>query len=177
VTGTLEAVSTEPITPIELCVGLVGFPFAFALGRAAIYLAIAALWLGLETSGASWLGLAIVLAASGAAIAPLGVIAAASVLVFKRGGPISAALMYALTILGGMVFPISTLPQWLEPLASVAPLRYAFDGARDALFAGSGWGFEAIVLAAWAVALWAVALAVFEQALAHAKTSGSLAHY
>ena len=33
VTGTLEAVSTAPVTSLDLCLGLMGFPFFFASPR------------------------------------------------------------------------------------------------------------------------------------------------
>jgi len=177
VTGTLEALNTEPVTTFELCVGLVGFPFAFAVARAGLYLAIAAAVLGLDVSATSWTGLAVVLVVSGAALAPIGMLAGAAVLAFKRGTVVSTTLMYLLTILAGMVFPVSVLPDWLEPLADVVPLTYAFDGARAAFFTGSGWGTDVLALAAWAAALWPLALLLFAQALAYAKRAGSLAQY
>jgi len=67
VTGTLEAIAAAPMTSFELCVGLVGFPFAFAVGRAGLYLAIAATVMSLDVSNADWLGLLLVLLATGAA--------------------------------------------------------------------------------------------------------------
>jgi len=59
VTGTLEAISTAPITPLELCVGLVGFPFFFASARAAFYLLVAAILMDLDVGSTSWIGLAL----------------------------------------------------------------------------------------------------------------------
>ena len=177
VTGTLEAMSTEPVTPFEICVGLVGFPFAFAAARSAFYLAIAAIFLDLDLGDTSWPGLVLVLVASGAALAPLGVLAGAAVLVFKRGTLVSGTLMYLLTILSGMVFPVSVLPDWLEPLAELVPLTYAFDGVRAALFEGSGWESDVLALGLWALVLWPLGLAAFAGALAYAKRAGSLAQY
>jgi ABC-2 type transport system permease protein len=177
VAGTLEAINTEPITVLELCIGLVGFPFMFALSRAGLYLAIAAGFLDLDVSQTSWIGFLLVLLASAAAIAPIGILAGAAVLVFKRGQVVAGTLMYLMTILAGMVFPISVLPDWLESIAHLVPLTYAFNGARDALFNGSGWGTDVLVLLAWAVALWPVALVLFARGLAYAKRAGSLAQY
>jgi hypothetical protein len=57
------------------------------------------------------------------------------------------------------------------------PLTYAFNGARDALFNGSGWGADVLVLLAWAVVLWPLALVLFGRSLAYAKRVGSLAQY
>jgi ABC-2 type transport system permease protein len=177
VTGTLEALSTAPVRPLELSLGLVGFPFAFASLRAGFYLIVAATLMDLDVSNTSWPGLGLVLLASGAALAPIGILAAAAVLVFKRGHIISATIVYLMTILGGMVFPVSVLPDWIEPLASVVPLTYAFDGARDAFFAGSGWGFDVLVLTAWAVLLWPIAVFLLGRASAFARRAGSLSEY
>lgn len=177
VTGTLEAMSTEPVTPFEMCAGLVGFPFAFAMARSGLYLAVAAIFLDLDLSNTSWSGFVLVLLVSGAALAPLGMLAGAAVLVFKRGTLVSTTLVYLLTILAGMVFPVSVLPDWLEPLADLVPLTYAFDGVRDAMFVGSGWEGDVVALALWAVVLWPLGLAAFAGGLAYAKRAGSLAQY
>jgi ABC-type uncharacterized transport system permease subunit len=177
VSGTLEAINAEPVTLFELCIGLVGFPFAFAMARASLYLVVAAGLLHLDVSETSWAGLMLVLLTAAAAIAPIGIIAGAAVLVFKRGHVVAGTMMYLMTILAGMLFPVSVLPNWLEPLAHIVPLTYAFNGARDALFTGSGWGTDVLVLAAWAIVLWPLSLSLFWHALAYAKRVGSLAQY
>jgi ABC-2 type transport system permease protein len=175
-TGTLEALAATPMGSTELSAGLVGFPFAFALMQAVFYL-VAAWIMGLDVANASWPGLAVVLLVSGVALAPIGVLAGATVLVFKRGQMITGAIVYLMTLLGGMLFPVSVLPDWLRPLADLMPLKYALDGARDALFSGSGWASDAAVLAAWAVVLWPLALFAFDRAGAYARRAGSLSEY
>jgi ABC-2 type transport system permease protein len=176
-TGTLEALAATPVSSLELSLGLVGFPFLFACAQAGFYLAVAAAFMGLDASGASWPGLVIVLLASAAALAPIGILSGAAVLVLKRGQMVSAALVYLMTLLGGMLFPVSVLPSWLQPLADAVPLRYALDGTRDALFTGSGWEGDAAVLAVWAVVLWPLALLAFDRAGAFARRAGSLSEY
>jgi ABC-2 type transport system permease protein len=176
-TGTLEALATTPVGPMELSAGLVGFPFLFASVQAAFYLAVASIFLGLDVSNTSWPGLAVVLFFSGLALAPIGILAGAAVLVFKRGQVIAGAIVYLMTLLGGMLFPVTVLPEPLQPLSKLVPLLYAFDGARDALFAGSGWETDAAVLALWALALWPIALFVFDRAGAYARRAGSLSEY
>ena len=176
-TGTLEALVATPVGSIELSVGLVGFPFCFAAVQATFYLAIAAVFLGLDVSNASWGGVVAVLLSASLALAPIGILAGAAVLVFKRGQLIAGAIVYLMTLLGGMLFPISVLPAWIQPLAKVLPLRYAFDGVRDALFTGGGWETDSFVLLGWAVVLWPLALLGFEGAGAYARRAGSLSEY
>lgn len=175
-TGTLEALAATPLGSTALSVGLVGFPFLFALSQAVLYLGAA--WiLGLDVSNASWSGLAVVLLVSGVALAPIGVLAGAAVLVLKRGQMIAGAVVYLMTLLGGMLFPVSVLPGWLQPLTDLVPLRYALDGARDALFTGAGWVTDVAVLTVWAFVLWPLALFAFDRAGARARRAGSLSEY
>jgi ABC-2 type transport system permease protein len=90
---------------------------------------------------------------------------------------ISGAIVYLMTILGGMLFPVSALPSWLQPLADLVPLRYAFDGARAALFTGADWERDALALAIWAVILWPLSLLGFARAGGFARRRGSLSEY
>ena len=133
-TGTLEALAATPVGSIELSVGLVGFPFLFALGAGGFYLAVASIFLGLDVSNTSWPGLVVVLLVSGVALAPIGVLAGAAVLVFKRGQMIAGAIVYLMTLLGGMLFPVSVLPEWLQPLVGLrAPALRVRRSTRRAL--------------------------------------------
>jgi ABC-2 type transport system permease protein len=177
VTGTLEAVSTAPVTSLDLCLGLMGFPFFFASARAAFYLVVAAILMGLDVGSTSWTGIVLVFLATGAAMAPIGILAGAAVLVMKRGQLISGTLVFLMSILAGMVFPVSVLPNGLEALSALIPLRYAFDGARQALFAGTGWEGDVLALVAFAVVLWPLSVLLFGKAGAWARRAGSLSEY
>lgn len=177
VTGTLEAMSTTPVTPLELCLGIVGFPFLFASARAAFYLVVAAALLDLDVGNTSWIGLVLVFVATGAAIAPFGILSGAAVLVMKRGHIVSGGLVLLMSMLAGMVFPVSVLPARLEALSALIPLRYAFDGARQALFEGSGWQTDVLVLLLFAVVLWPISVVLFSKAGAWARRAGTLAEY
>ena len=82
-----------------------------------------------------------------------------------------------MTLLAGMAFPVAVLPGWIRWISDLIPLRYAFDGARAALFAGGGWGTDVVVLSAIAAALWPTALVAFSWALTFAKRRATLAEY
>lgn len=176
-TGTLEVLSTQPLTPLELCVGLVSFPFVFASVRAALYLVVASFWMHLDVSHTSWSGVAATLMAAAFALAPVGILAGAVVLLVKRGVVIVGGLVYAMAILGGALFPISVLPNWLEWVGRAMPVRFAFDGVRAALFKGEGWEHDTLALIAFGVALTPVALAAFTLALRRAKKAGTISEY
>jgi ABC-2 type transport system permease protein len=176
-TGTLEALACQPLRSIELAVGLVAFPFLFALARAVVYLGAAVIWSGLDVSDTSWTGLVVVLAVSGVALSPLGLIAGAVVLVLKRGVVIVSAVVFALILLSGAAFPVSVLPGWLEAVSAVLPLRFAFDGTRAALFEGTGWAADVVALALFGLVGIPLGLLSFAGALSFAKRRGSVAQY
>lgn len=176
-TGTLEALVTQPLRPSLLCLGLVGFPFLFGMVRAVAYLAVAAAWIDLDLARVSWIGMVAVLCGTGLALAVVGIVGGAVVLVIKRGEFAIGAAVAALVLLGGSVFPITVLPSWLESFARVLPLRFSFDGMREALFVGAGWGADALALLAFGLIGVPAAIALFSRALDRSRRAGSLSQY
>lgn len=175
--GTLEVLSAQPVTSVELCLGLVSFPFVFASVRAFLYLIVAAFLMDFDVSRTSWIGVTTMLVATAFALSPFGILSAALVLVYKRGALLGGMLIYGMTLLGGAVFPLSVLPGWLEWFGRVLPVRFAYDGARVALFKGDGWIGDALALVASGVVLTPLALLAFSAAIAHAKNTGSVSEY
>ena len=175
--GTFEVIVAQPLTVVELCAGLAAFPFVFALARASLYLAIASAWMRLDVARTSWGGLLIVFVVSAVALSALGLLGGALVVVLKRGEALASMAVFGMTLLGGSVFPISSLPGWLEPLARVLPLRFAYDGARAALFRGDGWAQDALVLVGFSVVMVPIAVWLFGWALRTAARQGSLGQY
>jgi ABC-2 type transport system permease protein len=176
-TGTLEALVTQPVKPAELAFGLGGLPFLLALVRAALYLIVATALLGVSFAGADWVGFVIVMLATGGALLGLGIALGALVLVIKRATVAVTLASFALGLLGGAFFPVSVLPGWLQPVASVVPTRFAFDGLRAALFEGGGWEGDAATLLAIAIVSVPLALWLFSAALRHCRRTGSLVQY
>jgi len=175
--GGLEALMAQPVGVTQLCAGLACFPFAFAMVRAALYLALAAVWMGLDVDSTDWLGLTAVFVLGATALAGLGIVAAAAVLVFKRGETLSGIALFGMTLISGSVFPIGVLPGWLQDIGSVLPTRFAFDGVRDALFTGSGWEGDALALAGFTLLGLPLAVLLFGQALRATRRAGTLGEY
>jgi ABC-2 type transport system permease protein len=175
--GSLEALVTQPVRELELCLGMVGYPFLFAMARAVVYLVIAAMWMDLDLGRTSFVGLLAVLLTTASAVAALGIVSAAVVLVLKRGEIVAGMVLFGMTVLGGSVFPVAELPDWLEPLGRIVPLRFAFDGARDALFRGTGWAPDAAVLLLFSAVGLPLAVWLFGRALAIARRAGTMAQY
>jgi ABC-2 type transport system permease protein len=176
-TGTLEALVVQPITSVELCLGLAGFPFVFAFLRAIVYIALAAAFLGVPVGHADWPGMALVLLTAGAALTGLGIALGGVVLVLKKGDVLASIAIFVLGLVGGALFSISVLPGWLQPLADVVPTRFALDGLRAALYRGTDWGGDVLILVLFAAITFPLAVWIFDRALRFAERSGSLAQY
>jgi ABC-type multidrug transport system permease subunit len=176
-TGTLEMLLAQPISPTELALGLAGFPFLFSLARAFIYLLLAGAFLGLSLAHVSWLGLIVSFAVSGLAFAGIGIGLAALVIVFKRAEMLGSFGTVGLGLLGGAVFPASALPSWLHPLATIVPTRFAFDAVRNALFGTRGWLGPTLILLAIGAVLVVISLALFTSAVRLVVRLGSVSQY
>ncbi len=175
--GTLETLVGHPISTAELSLGLVGFPFSFAVVRAVIYFVIVSGLMGLDLGRVSWVGLVVVLLATAAAFVGIAIAVAAAVLVLKRADAFVGLIIGVAIVFSGSVFPITSLPGWLQPVARILPPHLAFDGARNALFRGDFWALDAVKLLAIAAVAIPLALGIFGGALRVAQRSGSLAEY
>jgi ABC-2 type transport system permease protein len=176
-TGTLEALVAQPVTSLELALGLTGYPFLFAMGRAAFYVLVSGAFLGLDLGRTSWLGFVLMLAVTGIALTAIGILLGAIVLVVKRSRVIASLITFGLGLLGGAFFPRSVLPNWLEPVGKVVPMRFAFDGLRAAVFRGGGWSTDFLVLGAFSLVALPVAVLVFAGSLRLIRRSGSIFQY
>ncbi len=63
----------------------------------------------------------------------IGCLSACIVVLSKRSQPLIALYGLAASLLGGSVFPISVMPEWLQALSYLIPHSYVINGARQAL--------------------------------------------
>jgi len=175
-TGTLEALVAQPITPTELAFGFAGFPISFATVRTAGYLLIAGTLLGLDLSRANWPGFVLVLLLTATGFVGIGILAGALVLIVKRADALTGAILFTMSLVSGAAFPVSVLPGWLETVGRLSPMRPAFDGVRAALF-GQDWHGDALFLAIFSAVGIPIAVFLFGKALAYGRRAGSLGQY
>lgn len=176
-TGTLEAVVSQPVGNAELAMGMACYPFAFAAFRAIAYIAIAGLIADVDFSRTDWLGAALTLVATSLAIGAIGIALGALVLLIKRAEAATGGIVFLLGFLGGAYFPVSELPAGLRAISDVLPTRFAFDGLRAALYEGSGWDGDVIVLLGMGLVGIPFAVWLFGRALALAKSRALLSEY
>ena len=176
-TGTLEALLVQPISLNELSTGLAGYPFLFSMARAAFYILVGGGLLGVSFANADWLGFVVMLLCSALAFGSLGIMLGGVILVVKRGEALVGVTMYALGILGGAFFPLSTLPSRLEPIANIQPTHFAFHGLRSAIFLGGDWARDALILFLFGALAFPLANYFFRRAVDHTRSAGTLNQY
>jgi ABC-2 type transport system permease protein len=109
----------------------------------------------------------------------LGILSASYVLLFKRGNPAKWLLVGLWSFAGGMLFPVSILPDWLQFIAKLNPMTHALRGMRNALLGGASLVqllpvVEILLL--FAVILLPLSVLVFSWTLRRTKINGTLSH-
>ena len=179
-TGTLEALLVTPHDARLLLASGAIWSFALAALQTAVYLAAGTLFLHAHIATA---GLGLVAAMTLLALASfsgLGLLAAATLIQTKRGGTLIGFAASAFALLGGVFYPVSVLPAWLQAVAHVLPISYALDGVRRAAVASADLhaiGLDALVLVLYTAVLLPVAFLVSGWSVDRARRAGSLAQY
>ena len=178
--GTLEnLLVTQTSLPVILA-GSSLYPFVLMPLRTSIYIGWGALLFGFPLRGANWLGAVLVLGASVLAFSGLGILSASYLLIFKRGNPVNWVILGLSSVVGGMMYPISVLPVWLQRVARFVPVTYSLEGMRGAIL-GHASTRELLpsiaVLIVFALILLPVSFAIFSWALRRTKVTGTLTHF
>jgi ABC-2 type transport system permease protein len=136
--GTLEILLVSPLRPWQIIVGKV-LPY-LVLAFANVITALLAAWI---VFGVPFRGSLTLLLAASVLYSMVGL--AIGVLIAARTPSQRAAMVGALagtmlpnTLLSGMIFPIASLPGWLQPVTSVIPARWFIVISRGIMLKGVG---------------------------------------
>jgi ABC-2 type transport system permease protein len=179
-TGTLEAMLSTPIslTALILCSAL--WEFCLSTLRVVVYLAVGVLFLGVNLAGGNWPLAGLTLLLTVTTFSSLGILAASFIMVLKRGDPITWMFNAVSHLLGGVYYPISVLPAWLQHLALLLPVTYALEAMRLALKPGTPFSQiqpSLVGLVVFGCLLLPVSLLAFRFAVRQARIDGSLTHF
>jgi ABC-2 type transport system permease protein len=177
--GTLEALFATPTRLPVLLAGMMSYRFARTTAQGVLLLAAIAVvgtpvaWQRLPL--AAGVVVLVVFAYLG-----VGLVAAALHLAFRTAGPLVPAVLALSTLLGGVYFSTTVIPDVVRPLANVVPLTYGLRAVRQTLLHGAPltevWR-DVTVLAGFAALLMLVGASAFRSGLRHARRTGTLAQY
>lgn len=110
----------------------------------------------------------------------IGLLSAAFIIVLKQGSPISYLIYISSSLLGGVMYPVSLLPDWLEPVARVLPITYGLEAMRQILINGvepADMASHLVILVLFSLVVIVGGIGAFVYSIRLAKKEGSLLHY
>ena len=176
--GTIEYTMMAPISRLAHMLGVSLFSIIYGLIRSALLLGVLSLFFSVDLSRANILGATVILLAGSISFLGFGIMAAVLPLLFpERGEELTFVISSILLLVSGVYYPISVLPGWMQPLATISPATYVLEGMRASLLEGKAtrelgpYLLPILLLGALAIP---VGIAVFNWGERYAKRTGRL---
>ena len=175
--GTLEVLFGTPTRLWVVILAMTVWNTLYASAEVVIYFLVGGVGFGVDLSRINWGSLASVLGLAIVAFNSLGLFEAAWLLIFKRGAVLAWTVNGAGALLGGVFFPVTVLPTWLQHVSAWIPITHAIRGLQLAIYQGAP--ITQLAGELWTLALFCVVLAPlgllsWGWALRHARVEGSL---
>ena len=161
--GTLKRLGGTPLSPVSYFIGKIGQVFVTGVLQAALLLLVAATVLGiaLPTTAEAWMTFAWVFVLGITTSALLGIALSAVPRSSKSATAVVIPIVLVLQFISGVYLQFSQLPEWMQNIASVFPLKWMAQGMRavflpddfKVLEQHGEWdlGWVAVALLAWLV--------------------------
>lgn len=161
--GTLKRLGGSPLSPVSYFIGKIGEVFLTGVIQAAALIAVAALLFGVDlpTEPEKWVTFAWVFVLGTTASALLGIALSSVPRSGRSASAVVVPILLVLQFISGVYVMFSALPEWMQNLSSVFPLKWIAQAMRSVflpdafaeLEPSGDWdlGWCAIVLLAWLV--------------------------
>lgn len=177
--GTLESILMTP-TPLATVIAASSlWAFAWNALTTALTILLASALFHIQLKG-SLLTAGAILLLTTITISCMGIVSASFIMIFKKGDPIKFLFGTMSFFLGGVVYPVSQLPGWLQKVAQLLPITHGLQGMRDILLAGMGLRQvlpQLLILLLFTAIGLPLSLYSFSVATRIARREGSLLHY
>ena len=177
--GTLEALFCTPTSVPRILGGLIGFEFCWAALRATIALALIQI-VGVDIAWSHLPVAAVAVFLTVVAYLSVGLVAAALILMFRTAGPLVQGTLAVSSLLGGVYYSTTVIPEPFQFLAKVVPLTYGLRLSRRSLLDAAPLNSltsDALFLMLLAGAMLVAGVMTFAIALRHARRFGTLGQY
>ena len=176
--GTIEYTFMAPVSRFTHMLGTCIFAIIHGLLLTVVQLLVVSLFFHLDISHANWGASALLMAVGSVSFIGLGTMGAVLPLLFtERGAQMTYIIRAVMLLVSGVYYPVSVLPNWMQPLSYLSPATYVLDGLRKAIQMGSGagalWGDIWPLLISGVVCL-PLGLAIFNAGERYAKRTGKL---
>jgi len=178
--GTIEHTFMAPVSRFTHMIGSCWFAIVHGILFTFIQLLIVASFFSLDLSHANYLTAVFMLLLGSVSFVGFGIAASVLPLLYtERGSQMSFIVRAIILLVSGVYYPISALPGWMQPAASISPATYVLNGLRLALQDNSPiWSAE-IWSNTWPLVITGVlsiplGLMIFRIAERYAKRTGRL---
>lgn len=176
--GTIEYTFMAPVSRLTHMLGMCIFAILHGLLLTVVQLLVVSLFFHLDLSHANWGASAVIMLIGSVSFIGLGTMGAVLPLLYtERGAQMTYIIRAVMLLVSGVYYPISVLPNWLQPLSAISPATYVLDGLRQGLQTGKGivplWGDIWPLLICGVVSL-PLGLAIFNAGERYAKRTGRL---
>ncbi len=178
--GTLEALLSTQTSLPTIILSSAAYPFLRTSFDVVLYLALGVGLFGLRLTSGNWIATVLILSLSIVVFSGLGILSASFTMVFKRGDPIFLFFGGLSWLLGGILYPVTVLPEWLQQVSALFPITYAIEGMRASLLRAAPWSelwHSLGPLLLFAFAVLPLSLVSFHYATKHARITGTLDQY
>jgi ABC-2 type transport system permease protein len=177
--GFFEAVVSTPARADSVAIGLSGYAIVRNTLRGAALVLAGALF-GIHLVWSRIPEALLIVALIAVAHFGIGLIAGALVVAYRTHAAIPQAVLLASGLLGGVYYPTTVIPSWIQNLSDVVPLTYGLRALRHTVLDGQGITMvlgDLGVLAMFAVVLTATGAIAYRASLQYARQAGSLSQY
>lgn len=179
-TGALEATLMSPVKLWRILVYSSVWSYCLTAFRFTLYLLLGLIFFSVDLQKANLGAGLLVFFLTVVSFAGLGMIWAAAVMLVKRGEAVMNLLGGIFILLGGVMFPVTVMPNWLQTLSNFIPLTYGLDGMRLTLLQGYTLAQVSdliVILIAFSIGLVFAGLIAFNGAVWLVKERGSLTQF
>jgi ABC-2 type transport system permease protein len=180
IAGTFDRLLLSPFGAIRSVIAMTLFPMAYSFLVAAITLVAGAALYGLSLNWANVPVSIPVMILALLAFLPFGLLFAALTLLVKQGNVGTSWVIALLSIVGGLYFPVSLLPHWMQVAAKLQPFTAATDVLRHLLVGsslGGDPGTSLLKLAGFAAVLLPASILVLSGAIRMGQRGGTIMEY
>ncbi len=132
--GTIEHTFMAPISRFTHLIGSCWYAIAHGLLFTFLQLIIVGAFFHLDLSHANYLTTVFMLLVGSVSFIGFGIGASVLPLLYtERGSQMSYIVRAILLLVSGVYYPISVLPDWMQPLARISPATYVLQGLRAGL--------------------------------------------
>ena len=177
--GTLDTLLSTPASPVAIFTGMTSYGYVWAAIRTLLMLAVGAV-LGARIGWSNlFLGF-VVISLIVLCYAGMGLISAAMIVAFRTDGPLRTGILTISSLLGGLYYPTTVIPGWLQSISAYVPLTYGLRALRNVILDAepfSAVAADLAILSGFIVLFAVVGGVAIRFAFRYARRVGTVAQY